>query len=400
MTLEEFELLKRSEIRQFLEKNINQDSAKIALSKKGNDRHPALVYSQLKILQKSKKKLPSFYKKFCIIPPRAYEQSSSERAASHKKYNGKRCLDLCCGLGVDSFYLAKKFEEVIALEADLTLAAVTAYNMELLGQPKVKVQELPAETFLKTYNGPPFDLIYADPDRRDAKGKRQIRLEDCMPDILGLLSLIQQHTHRLVLKMSPLFDIQEAFRLFPNSLSRLTILSIDNECKEVLIEGDFATPSPIPQIIVICDRQGTALQFEFSPNSSPEIVSPPRFSSNYLCEPDVGFYKARVVPQLLADYFPQLKGSLTHPQGVFLSETLPEAFPGRAFQIADQLPYKPKQLKRLFGKQRMHVVKRNFPFSVAEIRRQTGIKEGGDRFLYCTQMKDEKVAFLLDTREK
>lgn len=395
MTLEEFELLKRSEIRQFLEKNINQDSAKIALSKKGNDRHPALVYSQLKILQKSKKKLPSFYKKFCIIPPRAYEQSSSERAASHKKYNGKRCLDLCCGLGVDSFYLAKTFEEVIALEADLTLAAVTAYNMELLGQSKVKVHQLPAETFLKTYNGPPFDLIYADPDRRDAKGQRQIRLEDCTPDILALLPYIQQHTHRLVLKMSPLFDIVEAIRLFPRTLSRLTILSIDNECKEVLMEANFAAPPSLAQMVVICDRQEGVRQFEFPAIAINRFASSPNSQSNYLCEPDVGFYKARVVPQLLADYFPQLKGSLTHPQGVFLSETLPEAFPGRVFQIADQLPYKPKQLKHLFGKQRMHVVKRNFPFSVAEIRRQTGIKEGGDRFLYCTQMEDQKVAFVL-----
>ena len=129
-------------------------------------------------MQRAKAKLPSYYAVMATLPPRAYEQSSSEQCAANKQLTGTSVLDLTCGLGVDTLALSRKFSRVVSLERDSVLAEVTRHNLALLGANNVEVICSSAEEYLSTTTEH-FDWIFADPDRRSEKGERVVLLEDC-----------------------------------------------------------------------------------------------------------------------------------------------------------------------------------------------------------------------------
>ena len=103
--------------------------------------HGALIATQIKYLQRARVKLPSYYAALCILPPLSFEQSSSEETASVKRYSGDTCLDLTCGLGVDAFYLSKRFRQVIAVERNAELSEIARINFRLLGVQNIRVSE-------------------------------------------------------------------------------------------------------------------------------------------------------------------------------------------------------------------------------------------------------------------
>lgn len=150
-----------------------------------------LIATQVKYLQRARTKLPSYYEARCIIPPLAFEQASSEACAARKSCKGESVLDLTCGLGVDALYLSKHFAQVITLERDEVLADIARENFQRLGADNIQVIRSSAEEFLAT-TLQRFDWIYADPDRRNAQGRKLVRLEDCSPNVIALQPEIQR----------------------------------------------------------------------------------------------------------------------------------------------------------------------------------------------------------------
>ncbi len=415
MSFEEINLLNEPLIVDFIEKNLKEKVVKLALSRKGNAQFPALVYAQINNLQKSEKKLPSYYAARALIPSRALEQSSSEATAALKDISGDRFLDLCCGLGVDSFYLGKKFQSGIALEADERLAAITAHNFQKLKLLQVEVRNQKAKAFLSQYTGPAFDLIYADPDRRDAQGKRQILPEKLQPNIPELLPWIRRHSKRLLIKLSPLFDLAEAEKIFQHELYRLVVVSVDNECKELWVDCIFGQQKQNAFTELKMLRKGQLQTFLSSnPNSYSNSYSILRKASGqvlrkasgqasnspfpfpYILEPDVAFYKARKTAELAQRIFADQKGGFNHPEGYFFAEKVPDNFPGRVFRVLESFPFQPKKIKKALGKGPLNISKRYAQLSVKEIRSKLGISEGGIHFLLCTTWEKKVYIYLAE----
>lgn len=393
----DLEILTQPHIRQWIASHIDRDPASLALSVKGNEIPSSIVFTQLKYLQRCRSKLPSYFQALCIIPPRAYEQSSSEAIAALKNYKGEHCLDLTAGLGVDSQHFAKNFTKVTSLEKDENMARATAYNFELLGLKNVEIITRSAEEYLKSYQGLPFDLIYVDPDRRDKEGRRQYLLEACQPNVLEIMPLLMQHGRRIVIKASPLFDIREAWRLIPEAHT-LSIHSLQNEVKEVLIVIENDKVESPREIRIRALRSGRDFDYFFpASNSLSSLFINSVDEASFILEPDAAFYKARLPDRLFQQEFPQIKGKLNHSEGFFFAQNQPEqAFPGRIFKILDRFPFKPKLLKRQFGKQPINVIKRHFPMTVKEIRQKLQLREGGDQFLICSLIRDQKLLFLAE----
>ena len=107
MTREEFDTLCRDDVRRAVEENLGRDPLAVALDRRTP--HAALVATQVKYLERARTKLPSYYAARCILPPRAFEQASSEACAAHKEPAGDAALDLTCGLGVDALALGRRF---------------------------------------------------------------------------------------------------------------------------------------------------------------------------------------------------------------------------------------------------------------------------------------------------
>lgn len=400
MTFEDLAFLKTLEARQLIAENEKTDPSVFALK----SRNPALA-TQLKYWQRSKTKLPSLYAVQAIVPPLAFEQCSSELAAAAKAVEGKRCLDLTCGLGIDALHFSKHFEEVIAIEQNEVLAEVVRSNFELLGIKNVKIVAETAENYLENYKNAPFDLIYIDPARRDDRGKKVFLPEDCLPNIVELLPKLREISSRILVKMSPMYDVDAAIRQFPEATS-VSVLSIDNECKEVIL--DF-------------NRHKDLVNFENSINLKPTIYAKiysknaflifekkekvHAFSKNtegveYVVEPDVAFYKARMLSTFSDCFLANNDISMTSINGFFLSKNkLEHSLPARVFKIIETFDYQPKKivtkLKQL-NINALNVIQRDFSFSTQQIRTALKIKEGGDLFLICTVLEGKKMAWLAE----
>lgn len=397
MTKEEFEILTDDKIQSLIEANLYEDSAKFALNHRNNELPTLLVSSQLKYLQKSRKKIPTFYESRCIIPQIAYEQASSEQSAAMKSFAGARCLDLSCGLGVDVAHFSRHFDRVDAVDIDAVKIEIACYNFQKMGIYNVEFFHNSAEKYLSTLNGPKYDLIYLDPARRDLRGNRTYAPEDCQPNIFSLLPDLFKHGKRVLVKLSPLYDLAEAVRQFPQ-MSAFHIYSVDNECKEVLLELEpNKSAEEKPKVLIKCFRSGTLSTYEFELGKTGAIEQK-ELTSKYILDADVAFYKGRLVEQLFAKYFPDASGALPFSQGFFYMENEPPPdFPGRAFQVLGVFPYKPKALKRTFkeeGISRMEIIQRNFPFSVKDIRKQLQLKAGGKHFLLASMWQGKKHVFL------
>ena len=129
MTLQDVELLCSEEVRRAIDENIERDPNAVALDRRVP--YAQLVATQVKYLQRARRKLPHLYEARCIIPPRAFEQSSSKESAERKAIKGDSLLDLSCGLGIDVIAASRNFRRVVTVERDEVLGAVVRHNLRL-----------------------------------------------------------------------------------------------------------------------------------------------------------------------------------------------------------------------------------------------------------------------------
>ena len=371
-TPEEYALLLTDEVRRAVEEQRGRDPLRVALDRRVP--HARTVATQLKYLARAAHKLPAFAAAGCILPPRAFEQASSERCALHKPLAGDAVLDLTCGLGVDAWALARSFRRVVALERDAGLAAVVRENFRRLGVANVEVVAATAEEYLAAC-GERFDWVYADPDRRSAEGRKLVRLEDCSPDIPALLPRIRAVAPRLCLKNSPLFDVDEALRLFP--ASRVEVVSLADECKEVLVCDDGSGPL----------LTATALGLG-SFSAAPDAPLPPDEGPfrpeecRYLIVPDVALQKARLARRHLRP----AGGDIRSENGFGFAAEAPRGILGRTLPVARIEPFDPKRLKREVKGLGAEILKRDFPLDAPEIARRLGLRAGNDLRLAFTRI--------------
>ena len=381
MTREEFSILLQPEVRQAIEENIDRDPLQVALDR--GIVHAREVASQLKYLQRARTKLPRLYEARAIIPQRAFEQSSSEECAAAKRMRGGRLLDLTCGLGMDAVAMADRFERVVAVERDEVLADVVRENLRRMGVENVEVVTASAEEYVSSCEEQ-FDWVYADPDRRTAEGKRVVRLEDCSPDMVSLYPALGRITERVAIKNSPLFDIEEAFRLFGDCT--VEVLSLAGECKEVNIYIDGCGARIVAEAV---GRERVEYARE-------EVVDSPcegEFEAeeyHYLIVPDVALQKARLVQHALRG-----KADVWSNNSFGFAREKVEGILGRVEEIEKIEKFDPKALKRELRGVGVDILVREFPMSVDQVRQRTGMRSGAERRIALTRIKGQAYTIFL-----
>ena len=376
ITFSDLDILRTEEVRRAIDENIERDPAKIALSK--GVPHAALVATQVKYLQRARRKLPALYEARCIIPPRAFEQCSSQESARRKPLSGGAVLDMTCGLGIDTMALAEHFERVVSIERDEVLAEVVRYNMSLLGIDNVEVVTASSEEYVAT-TSEHFDWIFVDPDRRSAEGKKMVCMEDCSPNVVALMPRLREISERVAIKLSPMFDCAEAFRLC--SPAEVEVVSIGGECKEVNIYTN--AEKDMLRIAVIGDGEWSFGNEAMVAEPSAEAFTFAEY--RYLLVPDVALQKARVAIAALKPY-----AAIWSNNGYAFARELPtEPLPARIFEIESIEPYRPKELKRRLKGEGVEFMKRDCALSIDAVRRATGTRPGGERLVALTAIAGE-----------
>lgn len=367
----DIDIMATEEFRQCVLRNIERDPVAVALDK--HVANAALVATQVKYLQRAKHKLPRLHEAGCIIPPRAFEQSSSEESAGVKAIGGGSLLDLTCGLGIDTMTFAERFDRVVALERDEVLARVVRYNLGLLGIKNVEVVTTSAEEYLQQCQEH-FDWVFVDPDRRSAEGKKMVRMEDCSPNVLEQMPHIERIADRLGVKLSPLFDVEEARRLFPRS--EVEVVSIAGECKEL----NVYTKAQKELLRVVIAGVGV-WEYDFEAMAVHPCVAPFDVErAKYIIIPDVAMQKGRVAVAEFSRY-----AQIWSNNGYAFAQRLPEGrVPARVYEIERIERYNPKQLKKEFRGVGVEILKRDTQLSVEAVRKAANLRAGSEHTMAIT----------------
>ena len=381
MSGEELDILRLQEVRQAIEENIERDPLRVALDSRIP--HAREVATQVKYLQRARQKFRRMYEARCILPQRAFEQASSEQTAAAKRLSGGRLLDLTCGLGIDSTAMAERFESVVAIERDEVLAEVVRENLRRQGIDNVEVVTASAEEYVAACKEQ-FDWIYVDPDRRTDQGRRVVRLEDCSPNVVELWPALKRISSRVAIKNSPLFDVEEAFRLFGNC--GVEVLSLAGECKEVMIYADGREPALAAEAV----GKGR-VEFKRSEIVNwplPEVFAAEEYS--HLIIPDVALQKARLVRHALHDV-----ADVWSENSFGFARTEPRDVLGRVEEIARIEPFDMKALKRELKGVGTDITMRDFPHPLDEVRRRTGMRSGNEQRLALTRVEGKCYTIFL-----
>jgi hypothetical protein len=379
------------EEKEFIQQHLHRSPAELMLQA---GRYPNLpvaeLVKQIQARQKAADKLPTWVSNPDAVFPVAVsvEQSSSEAAAAHKAslVSGRLLIDLTGGFGVDSFFFAKQFEHVVHVEQNRELSEVAAHNFKLLGAGNIETRHATAEEFLQSFEEK-ADVIFLDPARRGERAEKVHLLQDCEPDVLQLLPLLLSKANAVLLKTSPMLDIDLALAQL-GRVAQVWTVALQNECKEVLYLIDPSTIGMETQRHAINVLPNGEIQ-EISFTKSQEDQAPVTYADPqaYLYEPNSAILKAGAYRSVASQYGLQKLHPNSH---LYTSDQFIPDFPGRAFACQGTGRYNKKEILARLPSRKANMTVRNFPESVADIRKKTGIKEGGTDYLFFTTDMHQK----------
>ena len=376
---EELSVLCSEECYNAVRDNIERKPTDIALDRRVP--HASLVATQVKNLQKCRTKLPSYYAVQAIVPTLAYEQSSSEEAALRKPLEGDSVLDLTCGLGVDAYALSKRFRRVVTIERNEAVAAVARENFRRLGAENIEVVCSSAEEFVARC-GDHFDWCFADPDRRGERGEKLVRLEACSPDVVALMPELRRIADRVCIKCSPLFDVDEALRLFDDC--SVECVSLGGEAKEVNIYIGGSEQHTLTAVAIGMGEYSCRAEERKEATWS---AVPSDFSHyRYIVLPDVALQHTRMVAVAMGG-----KCDVWSNGGVALSVERPTGVLGRIFEI-EAIYEIDAAFKRVMRGVKAEIYRRDFPMSNAEICKRYRCSEGGSERWCFTRIGENFIA--------
>jgi hypothetical protein len=379
------------EIQDFINANLKTDLTKLIL--KGcpfKEISIQEIAAQIVAKNKSQNKLPTWFRTENIYYPNKLniEQTSSEITAQYKSklVFGNSLIDITGGFGVDAFYFSQKVKNITHCEINKELSKIVSHNYQQLNAQNINTLVGDGIEFLKNYIEK-IDWIYSDPSRRnDAKGKVFL-LEDCLPNIPENLDLLFKKTDNILIKISPILDITSAINEL-KFVKEIHVVAIENEVKELLflLEKNWNQSISI-QTINFNKTNNQVFKLDLGEQVSATYSEPKK----YIYEPNAAILKAGAFQQVSN----HLKIAKLHQHShLYTSENLIE-FPGRCFEIKNCISYDKKQLRKLIPSKKANITTRNFPENVEQIRKKTGLKDGGNQYVFFTTDKNNKHIVLI-----
>lgn len=279
-----------------------------------------------------------------------------------------------------------------------------ASKKEAAASDSLGITEDQSQSLLKTNLG--LKLIFIDPARRDDAGNKVVSLKDCTPDVTLLQEEMLSKADYVIFKLSPMLDWHRAVSEL-NCVQEVHIISVNNECKELLLvlsarnmggmealsaDGEVKHSGNL-RIYCVNDAQSFVCDELDIESSSVRIAPPVLEEMQYLYEPNASLMKAGCFGVLSGRYDARMLSKNSH---LFVSQAPIEAFPGRSFRIIAISSFNKKELKRhLSGITKANIATRNFPLSVAELRKRLKLKDGGETYIFATTLSDESHVLVI-----
>ncbi len=387
-----------SEIRQFITDHLSDDTVRLLLSA---HRYPTIdipfAVDQIEARRRLRNKLPEWYAEPDLIMGGRVpaEQCSSESTARYKRSimlpDARSLCDMTGGMGVDFWYMSRNLDFAVYTECQSHLCEAARHNFSVLSakyvgrNPYIEVRE-GISTELPI---PDVDVIYLDPARRSNDGGRIFEISDCQPDVVAWQDDLLAHCRQLITKVSPMADISRTVARL-RRVSDVYVLSVKGECKELLVSQCPDDSSSVQEgrysIHCLDFYPERTIEFHFEHRSDDAASGRHRSDriaeglGAWFYEPDVSIMKAQGFDALLGAYDVQMLDLDCH---YFTSSTLIADFPGRIFAIDEQVAFASHNLKMLRARiPQANIAVRNFPLTADALRRRTGIRDGGEVYLF------------------
>lgn len=381
--------------RDFIEQNLNADIRQLALKGcRDKDVDLDAAIRQIAGRQTARRKLPSWAALDGILyPPHLnMEQCSSEQTARYKAGicsshpSSKTLVDLTGGFGVDFAFMSEAFDEATYVERNSELFAISSANMKILA-PKAKCLNEDGLEVLHRLDH--VSMIFMDPARRDNHGARTYGISDCTPNVLEIKDELLQKADVVMLKLSPMLDWHKAISdLGEQYIKEVHIVSVQNECKELLI---VMQQQPAEPPTVYCVNDDSIFSYHPSSISSNHISH--HSSLIYLYEPNASIMKAGCFAEIEQAFEVSQLAPNSH---LFASDQAIEDFPGRKFRVTAVTSMNKQELKQALKDIRQaNIAVRNFPMSVADLRKRLKLSEGGNDYIFATTLTEGKKVLII-----
>lgn len=264
-----------------------------------------------------------------------------------------------------------------------------ASKKEAAASDSLGITEDQSQSLLKTNLG--LKLIFIDPARRDDAGNKVVSLKDCTPDVTLLQEEMLSKADYVIIKLSPMLDWHRAVSEL-NCVQEVHIISVNNECKELLLVLSARNMGNL-RIYCVNDAQSFVCDELDMESSSVKIAPSTLEEMQYLYEPNASLMKAGCFSVLSERYGARMLSKNSH---LFVSRDPIAVFPGRSFRIIAISSFNKKELKRhLSGITKANIATRNFPLSVAELRKRLKLKDGGETYIFATTLSDESHVLVI-----
>ncbi|WP_278888417.1 THUMP-like domain-containing protein [Leyella stercorea] len=308
-----------------------------------------------------------------------------------------RMTDLTGGFGVDFSFTSCAFAAATYVERNEQLCHIVEHNLPLLGLDNATVVCADAVEYLSTVE--PQTMLFLDPARRDEHGAKTVMLADCTPDVVQLLTKLLEKSRFTMLKLSPMLDWHKAVDDLQGAVREVHIVSVGGECKELLLVLSTVVES---ELKVYCADLSTASDtsslFVYTPGSSAPVANSKLKTQNskFVHEPNASIMKAGCFDELAAAYGVSPVSRNSH---LFLSDEPVEDFPGRSFVVERVTTMNKGELRKaLVGIEKANIATRNFPLTVAELRKRLKIKDGGDVYIFATTTAEGEHLLLISRK--
>ena len=373
--------------KQFIRENLNADVPTLALKKAPVGTDFSLALRQIEARQLLKKKVPSWSANEELLFPAhlSIEQCSSEASAKYKAglMQGKSFADLTGGLGVDTYFISQRFQQADYVERQVELCDLARHNFAALGS-HIEIWNEAAEDFLKHCGTK--DYIFIDPARRDAYGRKTVSIGDCTPDVVAIQDLLLEKASRVMVKLSPMLDITKALKEL-HHVHEVHVVAVANECKELdfVMERGYEGEAQCVCANLLTRQPDVRFALEDEKNATAALAET---VMRFLYEPNPAVMKAGCHKLLTRRYgvFKLHKNS-----NLFTSDILVADFPGRIFEVEAFAPFNKRVKQTLLSEvDNASIAVRNFPLTVAELRKALKIGDGDGIYLFATTLKGEK----------
>lgn len=394
MTLDELNSLLDPQVLALIDAHAGDDPATFAMQFHGRGDLPVRAMAeQIACREKAAAKLPSLSRFPLLYTRLGLEQASGERAAEWKasRMQGHRAIDLTGGLGIDTLFLARRFDEVVSCERNEALARLAEANRRMMGVTNVETLIGDSEELLAGYADDSFDWVLVDPARRE-HGGRSAGLSASSPDVVRLHDLLLRKARRVCIKASPALEVSGLDAQLP-MLSEVIAVSVDGECKEVLLLLDREqVAGQKPKVRAVCLGKEP---FEIaSAGEEPPARTVAEAPGAWLYEPDAAIIKARLTGELARQFHLEF---LNRTVDYLTSDQLIEPFPGRSFRIEECRPFRQKSFRKELAALEITnaaIQRRDFPLSVEELRKRYKIGESSERYLFFTKSATGSLVWL------